>query len=86
MKEKYREIPRYKISRREESSSSSVSEESESQPKRSEELFDILKKALLRKDQREVYTSVRNLSTFRDDLGILRITIPNAFSFQKADL
>jgi flagellin-specific chaperone FliS len=40
---------------------------------------------LVRKDHKEIYNSVRDLSS-NDNLGILRVTIPANFSFQKNDI
>lgn len=88
MKEKYRHDrvdSRYKHRRRETSSSSEGNRSSYS-PKRAVEMYEGLKKALQRRDHKEIYNIIRDLSTSKDDLGILRVTISNTFSFQKGDI
>ena len=72
--------------KRDESDSESSSSYSDDSPERPEDLYTELKTALSHND-RYVYRMVKNISKhFRNEVGILRITIAGSFSFSQSDI
>ena len=72
--------------RRDESDSDSSSSYSDDSPERPEDLYGELKSELIHND-RYVYRTVKNISKhFRNEVGILRITISGTFTFSQTDI
>lgn len=72
--------------RRDDSDSDSSSSESEGSVERPEDLFKELKNALVDKSG-SVYRIIYKLEKhYKESVGILRISIPDRFSFSQADM
>lgn len=72
--------------RRDESDSESSSSYSDDSPERPEDLYPDLKNALVHND-RYLYRMVKNIGKhFKNEVGILRITIAGTFNFSQSDV